>query len=225
MDSTLFVEQQLSSVTQLPEDPVDNGVDFGTYSPSAEDQPSMAFMDYSQVQPSPPAHGELLPLYSIVCDGCPTIDVYDNCLKGICTCRHTIGGCPADLKPCRLGDYLYGYSAVGAFSDAECDFLWSGFSNGFKIVDDECRTTYRCKNYDSILTGDFKVQMDSTIVRELSEHKVTPVDHRPKCIHALGAVEKADGSLRPITDCSKPDKISINNFMTSTYRYFTYNSV
>ena len=40
-----------------------------------------------------------------------------------------------------------------------------------------------------------------------------------------GAVWKSSGSLRPITDCSRPDGLSINNFMTSTFKSFSYNSV
>ena len=38
-------------------------------------------------------------------------------------------------------------------------------------------------------------------------------------------MKKSDGKLRPITDCSRPDGLSINNFMCTTFEPFTYNSV
>ena len=35
-------------------------------------------------------------------------------------------------------------------------------------------------------------------------------DVKTVCIHALGAVSKPDGSIRPITDCSRPVNNSVN---------------
>ena len=61
---------------------------------------------------------------------------------------------------------------------------------------------YECKNYSTITGDKFVHEMNDKIVSELSEHKVRVVSSRPKCVHSLGAVEKSNGSLRPITDCS-----------------------
>ena len=47
----------------------------------------------------------------------------------------------------------------------------------------------------------------------------------PQCVHSLGAVKKSDGRLRPITDCSRPDGSSINNFMGTTFESLNYNPV
>lgn len=44
----------------------------------------------------------------------------------------------------------------------------------------------------------------------------------PQCIHALGAVRKTNGNLRPITDCRRPLNHSINNHMESTFLPFHY---
>ena len=57
------------------------------------------------------------------------------------------------------------------------------------------------------------------------DHKVTRIDTRPRCVHSLGAVWKSNGKLRPITDCSRPDGSSINNYMSTTFKSFTYNAV
>lgn len=47
------------------------------------------------------------------------------------------------------------------------------------------------------------------------------VSRKPKCIHALGAVLRSDGRLRPITDCSRP-VISVNDCMESTAHKFKF---
>ena len=64
--------------------------------------------------------------------------------------------------------------------------------------------------------------MDDTIASELSEGKVSFASVRPQCVHALGAVRKGNGKLRPITDCRRPEGASINNYMTTTCQEFTF---
>ena len=48
---------------------------------------------------------------------------------------------------------------------------------------------------------------------------------KPPQIHALGAVPKPNCSVRHITDCSRPDKLSLNNFMRETFSTFTFNTI
>ena len=67
--------------------------------------------------------------------------------------------------------------------------------------------------------------MSDLLSKELSEDKVSRVDSPPRCVHSLGAVVKSNGKLRPITDCSRPDGSAINNYMQSTFKSFSYNSV
>ena len=67
--------------------------------------------------------------------------------------------------------------------------------------------------------------MNDTILRELREGKVTLASSPPKCIHSLGAIAKKDGTLRPITDCKRPLKLSINNHMVDTCDTFSYRGV
>ena len=104
-------------------------------------------------------------------------------------------------------------------------FLWKGFVLGFQIVDSDCSAGYLCENYDSITGPEFYDEMSALLTKEISEGKVTVVDSQPQCVHSLGAVTKSNGKLRPITDCSRPDGASINNFMESTFEPFSYNSV
>ena len=155
----------------------------------------------------------------------PAISVNQDCIKGTCDCTHYVGDVPAQLKPCRAAQFLFGPDALSSVSEVDRDFLWHGLVNGFKIVDPDCPTSYTCTNYDSITGVEFKGEMSALLQGELSAHKVSSANVPPQCIHALGAVRKSDGLLRPITDCSRPEGASINNFMNSTFESFSYNSV
>ena len=153
------------------------------------------------------------------------IPVYNSCIDGTCDCRHFIGDVPAQLKPCRAAQFLFGPNALPSIDNEDRDFLWHGLVNGFRIVDSDCPASYQCQNYESITSIEFKEEMSALLLTELASHKVSRATTAPTCIHALGAVKKSDGRLRPITDCSRPDGSSINNFMTTTFRSFSYNSV
>ena len=165
-----------------------------------------------------------VPLFSInKCTMSDNVFVKNDCVAGICTCKHVIGGRAAQLLPCRIAPLLFDPNL--AIADADRTFLWEGFLNGFKIVDQDCDTSYMCPNYDSILSPEFRGEMSDLIRSELESDKVSRALAVPQCVHALGAVTKSNGKLRPITDCSRPEEGCINNFMSSTYRPFSYNSV
>ena len=134
--------------------------------------------------------------------------------------RHT---CPAETLS--SAQFLFGESRLDSVSDDEVSFLWSGLVNGFAIVDDDCPAEYFCENYDSILEPKACQEMTELLCQELLEHKVSRTQVKPTCVHSLGAVWKSNGKLRPITDCSRPDGTSINNYMSSTFQTFMYNSV
>ena len=51
------------------------------------------------------------------------------------------------------------------------------------------------------------------------------VSDKPTCIHGMGAVQKPDGGIRPITDCSMPRDISVNNVCENIIEDFQYKSV
>ena len=158
-------------------------------------------------------------------NNCVSIPKHQQCLDASCTCKHFIGGNPSQLKPCCVAPFLFGDSKLDYMDDDECLFLWNGLINGFDIVDRDCSTSYNCENYDSILAPQAKAEISALLEQELLDHKVIISDSKPQCVHSLGAVWKSSGALRPITDCSRPEGVSIHNFMTSTFQSFTYNSV
>ena len=157
--------------------------------------------------------------------GTTPMDIYGSCVNGTCNCVHLIGDLPAQLKPCRAAPFLFGEGKLDTVDDDETLALWKGLVNGFSIVDDTCPTAYECENYDSILQPEACSEMTALLEKELIEHKVSLTSNKPTCIHSLGAVWKSNGSLRPITDCPRPDGSSINNYMDSTFHSFSYNSV
>ena len=157
--------------------------------------------------------------------GITSIPIYNACSSGKCSCIHLIGGLPSQLKPCRAAPFLFGPSPLDTISSDDNVFLWRGLMKGFDIVDDHCQSSYFCENYDSILDDKFYTEMSELLTTELDQSKVSEVDYKPRCVHSLGAVLKSNGKLRPITDCSRPEGISINNFMETTFKAFSYNSV
>ena len=150
--------------------------------------------------------------------GVAPIDVFSDCLAGTCTCVHMIGREPSQLKPCRAAQFLFGYAKLDSVTDTDAAFLWDGLVNVFSIVDDDCPASYECANYDSILEPKAFTEMSTLLESEILEHKVTKVEAKPTCVHSLGAVWKSNGKLRPITDCSRPDGASINNYMSGTFQ-------
>ena len=150
------------------------------------------------------------------------VPVGQDCVDGVCGCVYVLEGVVTQLMPCRFA------AKVIAFGDkvTEDDMtVLTGVCRGFRIVDHGCNASYYCDNYASLLGGKFKGDMSERIVQELVDGKVREVRTVPRCVHAMGGIEKSDKSLRPITDCSMPDKASINNYMDSCMKKFHYKSV
>ena len=161
--------------------------------------------------------------YPPVSGGGRVVEIYKSCINGTCNCVNLIGGIHCDLRPCRVGYFLFSGSCVlPSFTVGK---VWDGLCDGFEIVDENCTSKYDCENYLSISKGRFKNEMSDLLKSELLEGKVSFCESKPRCIHSLGAVTKSDGRLRPITDCSMPEEDCINNFMNTTCKDFTYNSV
>ena len=135
--------------------------------------------------------------------------------------RHTIGGIPSQMNLNAWRYYL-------DFEDNldKRSYLEDGISHGFAIVDDDVYIEpYYCENYSSVLSGQAFNFVDGLILDEIANGKYVLASSIPHCVHSLGAIPKQDGTFRPITDCSKPDGTSINNFMNSTFQTFTYTTI
>lgn len=135
--------------------------------------------------------------------------------------KHTIGGVSVQLNP---SAWLYELQFEN--DDYLKSYIKDGILLGFNIVDSvENVPTYDSSNYPSVVHGESNDYVDKLITKELQSGKYLVVHSKPQCIHSLGAVKKSDNSYRPITDCSRPEGWSINNYMNSTHQSFVYNSV
>ena len=137
-------------------------------------------------------------------------------------CVHYLDGCRLQLKPCAFFKEAY---CRPSGIDPNAEFIFNGVLHGFDILDDVTPSSYCCDNYSSIMDDEFKSQMDANVIYELSRDKVSVVDHIPRCVHALGAVRKSSGKLRPITDCKRPLGFSIYNHMETTCQEFSYTHI
>lgn len=84
---------------------------------------------------------------------------------------------------------------------------------------------YTCTNYRSALEPTAAQKMSKIIHTELQEGMVSEVFTEPTCVHALAAVVKPDGNIRPITDCSRPEGLSVNYHCSSLIEHFHFMSI
>lgn len=103
-----------------------------------------------------------------------------------------------------------------ALPNTEKEYLLDGLRHGFKLFDcaESVIPSYESGNYSSAVNACAKPKLDKLFQSELLDNKISKVEDKPKCIHAIGAVPKKDSDeLRPITDCKRPLNGSLNNFI------------
>lgn len=116
------------------------------------------------------------------------VDIFHDCLQGLCNCVHFVGGAPAQLKPCRI----FVESMCRGDCDPDWEYLMRGALFGFKVINEGCESCYRAENYSSITNPEIGPVMTNRLIKEISEGLLTVVDHPCTCIHALGG--GAEGS-------------------------------
>lgn len=135
--------------------------------------------------------------------------------------RHCIGGVPSQQKPAAWIKELR-YEEPSEITE----FIFKGIMFGFPIIDEGASIEeYDCHNYKSSVTGPAFEMISQLFTSEIKDNKIIVSSEKPKCIHAVGAVPKSDGKVRPITDCKRPIGISVNNFMTTTWEEFSFESI
>lgn len=150
-----------------------------------------------------------------------SVEVKLACAAGICDCSHILGGVVSQLRPCRFAYFIFKDLNNVSNEDQQ---LFVGVCDGFAVVDRE-PAPYSCNNYLSILSEENKPKMDSIVATELAEGFLSVSEETPTCIHALGAVPKGPQGIRPITDCSRPSGVSVNDRCSSLVKKFSYLNV
>ena len=140
--------------------------------------------------------------------------IFSDCIAGICRCIHKIGGSVSQLKPCRIGNFLF--SPDCSLQKDVVEEIWDGVCDGFRIIDDVGIPSYKCANYKSITEGRFHEEMSEILKQDLLEGRIEEVSLKPHCVPSLGGLKRSHGHLRPIMDCSMPDGASVNNYTDST---------
>jgi hypothetical protein len=97
--------------------------------------------------------------------------------------------------------------------DPDRDYLLDGIRHGFRIVDpgsqpEPCHVT----NSKSALRHSDKVEQE--LIKEIKEGRYEVVDYKPTIVSGLAAIEKTDGSVRLIHDCSRPVGHGANDYAT-----------
>ena len=135
--------------------------------------------------------------------------------------RHLIGGVQSQMN---INSWEY-YLSFESDKNKQF-FLMDGVENGFRIVDIDANVSlYECDNYNSVFSDHAFEFVNSLIHSEVKESKLVVTQDKPRCVHSLGAIPKRDGSYRPITDCRRPEGVSINNYMDSTFQTFNYTTI
>ena len=68
--------------------------------------------------------------------------------------------------------------------------------------------------------------MDSLFTKELALGRISMVQTKLRCVHPIGHVPTKDsGKFRPITDCSSPHGISLNDQIKGDLESFRMNSI
>ena len=135
---------------------------------------------------------------------------------------HYISDVYSPLRPAAWLDIL-NYASCWDF---DTHFILDGVYNGFRVVDPHANIdAYDCKNYKSCFDPINSKKMNDVLLAELSTGKISITHTKPDQIHSLGAVPKPNGSVRHITDCSRPPLKSVNNFMKETFSSFAFNTI
>jgi hypothetical protein len=95
-------------------------------------------------------------------------------------------------------------------------FILEGIKHGFNIVDpDAVPKSSEVDNYAS--TNTFHKAVEKQILSELDSGHYAIVNKKPTLVSALGAIPKpntGNNKIRIITDCSRPDQLSVNDYAT-----------
>ena len=120
-----------------------------------------------------------------------TVNVYDVCPNGICSCEYNLSGDKTQLKLCRFTNTSSLCTQEGKKSFTP---LFYNVCDGFKIVDDELNVpslSYDCKKYLSVLTMENKPKMDKIIPTKQSEDYMKVVDEKTKMYRQFRGIPKA----------------------------------
>ena len=82
--------------------------------------------------------------YCLTSEGGRVVGISSGCTKGNCCCVNLIGDIHCNLKPCRVGSFLFGGDCT--LPSDMVQSIWNGLYDDFKNVDDDFDSIYECEN-------------------------------------------------------------------------------
>ena len=153
--------------------------------------------------------------------GCTAaVQIYDRCVRGVCTCTHLIAGGNAQLLPCRMFCELF----LRGDTDPDWEYLLRGATFGFRVINPSCDLSYDSRHH-RVRDPVNHALITSKLQKEITQGCIRVVEDRPSCVHDIFCVPKDDGGVRSIVDCSQPEGNSVNGYTTEVAVKFSYNSV
>lgn len=118
----------------------------------------------------------------------------------------------------------------GSGWDPDIQFLLDGVLNGFNMINKHSVIPqYKCKNYKSCWKGENGEKLHKLLLSEVESGKLSRVDYEPNCVHAIGVINKKNSKkIRPIIDCKRPEKLSVNSHADQaldTFKFITIDMV
>lgn len=96
-------------------------------------------------------------------------------------------------------------------NDPDRDFIIQGVAQGFSVTDNfKYVKSVESKNHPSAVNNQDKVEQQIKV--ELSQGRYVKVKAKPTICSPLAAISKPDGSVRLLTDASKPDNYALNDY-------------
>jgi hypothetical protein len=110
--------------------------------------------------------------------------------------------------------------------DPDRDFILTGIAEGFHLVDKGSEIKERVRVANSKRATQNKEAVDKVLQNEIAEGQIKKTNSPPDIINALSAIEKPNGDIRLILDCSRPDDLSLNDYAThESYKYESVQTV
>ena len=100
--------------------------------------------------------------------------------------------------------------------DIDREFILDGIKNGFNIIDaDADPKPVHCEYHKSAQPGSpLYARASKQILQEIGMGNYEVVSEPPDIISPLGVIEKPDGGVRLIHDCSMPPGQAVNDYST-----------
>ena len=98
------------------------------------------------------------------------INVYTECIKGICTYSHYINDCKSQMLPCHTFVELLLRGDI----DPDWQYILRGVVFGFRIINPDCSVTYSAKP-KKINSEIFRNIIDKKIIKEIEDGKISTV--------------------------------------------------